>query len=93
VNQQIQREGVSVMSSGDIEMTIVTRGDIKMKVPEYHSFERKIELFPYSIYDNVEKRVIGNIFLSEDQADHLNKVMQHNGVYKQRYAFMVGWLG
>ena len=67
------------------------QGDIKMTVSKNHSFERKLELFPYSIYDNMEKRVVGNIFLSEDQANQLNKVMQHNGIYKPRYAFMVGW--
>lgn len=50
---------------------------------------RSEEFFQYFVYSNKEHRVIGSIYLTEDQASRLNKIMQSRGVYKQDIAFLI----
>lgn len=66
------------------------KGDIRKEIP-ITSFSRKVELFPYFVHDNVENKTVGNLFLTKDQADMLNKIMARNGANHQRYAFLIGW--
>lgn len=69
----------------------MSNGDMRKKPIPIESFSKKVEMFPYYVYDNQANKSIGSIFLTRDQADMLNKMMQRNGATHQRYAFLLGW--
>lgn len=52
------------------------------------SIIKQEEFYPHFVYSNSQKRVIGSVYLTENQASCLNKIMQSRGVYNQDIAFL-----
>lgn len=52
------------------------------------SVTRSVELVPHFVYSNHLNKVIGSIYLSEDQAYNLNKMMRYKGTGTQDIAFL-----
>lgn len=66
------------------------KGDIRKEIP-ITSFTKKAKFYPYIVFDNKQQKTVGNVFLTEDQANELNRIMKIDGANKQRYAFLIGW--
>lgn len=52
------------------------------------SVTRPVELIPHFVYSNSENRIIGSIYLTEEQAYNLNQLMRYKGVDSQDIAFL-----
>lgn len=50
---------------------------------------RQVNLIPYFVYSNSENKMIGSIYLTEDQSYQLNKLMQYKGIQNQDIAFLM----
>lgn len=49
---------------------------------------REVDLISHFVYDNDTNKIVGNVYLTEDQAYQLNKIMKSSGVDGQKYAFL-----
>lgn len=49
---------------------------------------REVNLISHFVYDNDTNKIVGNVYLTEDQAYQLNKIMGSSGVEGQKYAFL-----
>lgn len=52
------------------------------------SVEKNVELLSHFVYDNDKQQIVGNVYLTEEQAYQLNKIMRVNGTKDQRFAFL-----
>lgn len=57
----------------------------KLEAP---SIRRTVELIPHFVYSNTTNEIIGEIYLTEDQANKLNEFMKYKGPYNQDIAFL-----
>ena len=60
----------------------------KVEPEEQWSVTRSVELIPHFVYSNTENRIIGSIYLTEDQAYNLNQLMRYKGSDMQDIAFL-----
>lgn len=58
------------------------------KTEDQWSITRSVELIPHFVYSNTENRIIGSIYLTEDQAYNLNQMMRYKGSDAQDLAFL-----
>jgi hypothetical protein len=68
----------------DIEM--VQEKEVTTSDDEY--VERKEKFYMYFVYSNKQNKMIGSIYLTENQAYQLNQFMRSQGVYEQDIAFL-----
>lgn len=50
--------------------------------------KKEVELISHFVYDNDTNQIIGNVYLTADQAYQLNKIMKSSGANGQKYAFL-----
>lgn len=50
--------------------------------------KKEVELLSHFVYDNDTNKIVGNVYLTEDQAYQLNKIMKSSGAKGQKYAFL-----
>lgn len=50
--------------------------------------KKEVELIPHFVYSNNEHKMIGMIYLTDDQAYQLNKLMRYKGGNHQDIAFL-----
>lgn len=50
--------------------------------------KKEVELLSHFVYDNDTNQIVGNVYLTEDQAYQLNKIMKSSGAKGQKYAFL-----
>lgn len=60
----------------------------KVEPEDQWSVTRSVELIPHFVYSNTENRIIGSIYLTEDQAYNLNQMMRYKGSDTQDLAFL-----
>lgn len=60
----------------------------KVNQEDTWSVKRHVELIPHFVYSNSENRIIGSIYLTEEQAYNLNQLMRYKGVDSQDIAFL-----
>ena len=60
----------------------------KVEPEDQWSITRSVELIPHFVYSNTENRIIGSIYLTEDQAYNLNQMMRYKGSDAQDLAFL-----
>ena len=68
----------------DIEM--VQEKEVTTSDDEY--VERKEKFYMYFVYSNKQNKMIGSIYLTENQAYQLNQFMRSQGAYEQDIAFL-----
>ena len=60
----------------------------KVEPEEKWSVTRSVELIPHFVYSNTENKIIGSIYLTEEQAYNLNQFMRYKGSDMQDIAFL-----
>ena len=68
----------------DIEMV----QEKEVTTPDDEYVERKEKFYMYFVYSNKQNKMIGSIYLTENQAYQLNQFMRSQGVYEQDIAFL-----
>lgn len=59
------------------------------ELPEDTDGEMRLEKFySYFIYSNIGNEIIGDIKLTEEQANKLNEINRRDGTYRQDIAFL-----
>lgn len=61
------------------------------KFPEREHIEmsQNVKLIPHFVYSNSENRILGEILLTEEQANELNHCMRYKGIRNQDIAFLM----
>ena len=49
---------------------------------------KQVELVPHFVYSNSENKIIGSIYLTEEQAYNLNEIMRYKGANSQNIVFL-----
>lgn len=68
------------------DVEILEEREIKESKDEY--VERKEKFYMYYVYSNKRNKMLGSMYLTENQAYQLNQFMRSQGVYEQDIAFL-----
>ena len=68
------------------DVEILEEREIKESKDEY--VERKEKFYMYYVYSNKRNKMLGSMYLTENQAYQLNQFMRSQGAYEQDIAFL-----